>query len=272
MSSNKKSSKLKKGGAFEYAKMFQSSLSPCDKKEMVKHNSQNGGNSCAPNDDSYNTNYSTYYQNNPDTSIRLYNDYSQDWHYPNTLKQHIPYAINSSAGINEYQFGRTTPNNKFIVATGLVKNNVGIEMTGGKKKKKSKTKTTKKVDKSTSVKKNNKKCRIVKGNKETCCINPDKGYWCWSKDTSSKLVKSMKKKCCEKIKNPTLKSSVKKIIKKVKSSTTKKSKPSSSKKVVKKSKSSKPKSTTKKTKSIVNKTKNALKSVGKKVSSLFSKK
>ena len=37
MSSNKKSLKLKKGGAFEYAKMFQSSLSPCDKKEML-HN------------------------------------------------------------------------------------------------------------------------------------------------------------------------------------------------------------------------------------------
>lgn len=257
MSSNKKSSK--KGGAFEYAKMFQSSLSPCDKKEMLKNNSQNGG-------------------NNPDTSIRLYDDYSKDWHYPGTPESQIPYAIDSSAGINEYQFGRTTPDNKFIVATGLVKNNVGIEMTGGKKKKKSKTKTTKKVDKSTSVKKNNKKCRIVKGNKETCCINPDKGYWCWRKGTSSKLVKSIKKKCCEKIKNPTLKSSVKKIIKKVKSSTTKKSKPSSSKKVVKKVKSSttkKPKSSKKsksKSKSILNKTKNSIKSVGKKVSSLFSKK
>ena len=259
MSSNKKSLKLKKGGAFEYAKMFQSSLSPCDKKEMVKNNSQNGGSSCAAaNDDSYNSNYSTYYKYNPDTSIRLYNDYSQDWHYPNTPLENISLAIDSSAGYNEYQFARTTPDNKFIVATGLVKTNVGIEMTGGKKKKKSKSKTTKskttkKVVKSTSVKNDNKKCRIVKGNKETCCINPDKGYWCWGKGTSSKLVKSMKKKCCEKTKNPTVKSS-------------------SSKKVVKKSKSSKPKSTTKKTKSIVNKTKNALKSVGKKVSNLFSKK
>jgi len=216
MSSNKKSSskkslKLKKGGAFKYADMFQTSLSPCDKKEMVKNNSQNGGSSCAANDDSYNTNYSTYYQNNPDTSIRLYNDYSKDWHYPNTLQQNIPYAIDSSAGINEYQFGRTTPDNNFIVASSLVKTNVGIEMTGGTKKKtkpksKSKSKTTKKVVKSTSVKNNSKKCRIVKGNKETCCINPNKGYWCWSKGTPSKMVKSMKKKCCSKTKNTSVKS------------------------------------------------------------------
>ena len=153
MSSNKKS--LKKGGAFEYAKMFQSSLSPCDKKEMLKNNSQNGGGSC-------NKNNNEYYQNNPDTSIRLYDDYSKDWHYPGTPESQIPYAIDSSAGINEYQFGRTTPDNKFIVATGLVKNNVGIEMTGGKKKKKSKTKTTKKVDKSTSVKKLGQKSLITK--------------------------------------------------------------------------------------------------------------
>ena len=144
MSSNKtkKSIKSKKGGAFEYAKMFQSSLSPCDKKQMVKNNSQNGGN------------------NNQDTSIRLYDDYSKDWHYPGTPESQIPYAIDSSAGINEYQFGRPTPDNNFIVATGLVKNNVGIEMTGGKKKRKPKSKSssTKKSKPSTTKK-------VVKTNK-----------------------------------------------------------------------------------------------------------
>jgi len=207
MSSNKKSStkkslKLKKGGAFEYAKMFQSSLSPCDKKNMaVENNSQNGGSNT-----------------NPDTSIRLYDDYSKDWHYPGTPEQNIPYAIDSSAGINEYQFGRTTPDNHFIVATGLVKNNVGIEMTGGKKTK-SKPSTTKKVVKKV-------------------------------KSTVKNVVKSVE-------------SVVKKVVKKVKSSTSKKSKPS--KKVVKKPKSLK-------SKSMLNKTKNAIKSVGKKVSSLFTKK
>ena len=224
MSSNKKSLKLKKGGAFEYAKMFQSSLSPCDKKEMIKNNSQNGGSSCNKNKNN------EYYSNNPDTSIRLYDDYSKDWHYPGTPESQIPYAIDSSAGINEYQFGRTTPDNKFIVATGLVKNNVGIEMTGGKKKKpksKSKPSTTKKVLKKV-------------------------------KSSVKKVVKSVG-------------SSVKKIVKKVKKSTTsKKSKSNSNPKSVKKSKS-KPKSTTK-SKSMLNKTKNALKSVGKKVSSIFSKK
>ena len=96
MSSNKKSSKLKKGGAFEYSKMFQSSLSPCDKKNMeIANKLQSGGGSCAANDN-------TYYQNNPDTSIRLYDDYSKDWYYPGTPESQIPYAIDSSAGINEY--------------------------------------------------------------------------------------------------------------------------------------------------------------------------
>jgi hypothetical protein len=189
MSSNKKSLKLKKGGAFEYANMFKSSLSPCNKKNMaLATKSQNGGDS----------------NNNPDTSIRLYDDYSKDWYYPGTPESQIPYAIDSSAGINEYQFGRTTPDNKFIVASGLVKNNVGIEMTGGKKKKPK------------------------------------------SKSSSAKKSKP---------------STTKKVIKKVKKSTTSKKSTKKTKPV----KKSKPKS-------MVNKTKNALKSVGKKVSSLFSKK
>ena len=193
MSSNKKSSK--KGGAFEYAKMFQSSLSPCDKKEMVKNNSQNGGSSCNKNKNN------EYYSNNPDTSIRLYDDYSKDWHYPGTPESQIPYAIDSSAGINEYQFGRTTPDNKFIVSTGLVKNNVGIEMTGGKKKKKSSIGTMfKKV-----------------------------------KSSSKKLVKKVKPYAEKAVKK--VKSSSKKLVKKVKSSTTKKPK-SKSKSILNKTKNS----------------------------------
>jgi hypothetical protein len=188
MSSNKKSSKLKKGGAFEYAKMFQSSLSPCDKKEMIKNNSQNGGSSCNKNKNN------EYYSNNPDTSIRLYDDYSKDWHYPGTPESQIPYAIDSSAGINEYQFGRTTPDNKFIVSTGLVKTNVGIEMTGGKKKKKSTIGSMFKTVKS----------------------------------SSKKLVKKVKPYAEKAVK--TVKSSSKKLVKKVKSSTTKKPKSKSSKK------------------------------------------
>lgn len=42
------------------------------------------------------------------------------------------------------------------------------------------------------------KCRLVKGKNETCCINPKKGHWCWSKSASRKMVKTMKKQCCKK--------------------------------------------------------------------------
>ena len=211
MSSNKKSLKLKKGGAFEYAKMFQESLSPCANK-------QKGG----------------------DQPINTYVDYSQDWHYQN--QKNISHAVDSSVGINEYQFARTTPDNKFIVATGLVKNKTGIEMTGGRKTKKSVVKKSKKSTKKVSKK---------------------------SKPSSSKkVVKKVKKVVKKAVKK--VESSVKKAVKKVKksvSSKKSKSKTSTSKKV-KKSKSTK----TPKSKSMLNKTKNALKSVGKKVSSLFSKK
>ena len=42
-----------------------------------------------------------------------------------------------------------------------------------------------------------KNCRLVKGKKETCCINPSRGYWCWSKGKKSKKIRSMKRKCCK---------------------------------------------------------------------------
>jgi len=261
MSSNKKSStkknlKLKKGGAFEYAKMFKSSLSPCDKKNMTDDNkSQNGGSACQ------NKYYNMYYRSNPDTSIRLYNDYSQDWHYPNTPQKKIPYAIDSSAGINEYQFGRTTPNNKFIVATGLVKNKIGIEMTGGAKSKKRKPKSSvmkvaKKVG--SSIKKFGKKLgsSIMEASEKAKPVIKKVG----------KKIKSTAKKVGKKVK-PTMN----KVVKKVKSTVKKIGKKTKPKTSTKKSKS-KSKPSTKKSKTLLNKTKNTLKSVGKKVSSFFSKK
>jgi len=52
------------------------------------------------------------------------------------------------------------------------------------------------------TRKNNQKsdnnCRLVRGKKETCCINPKRGYWCWSKNTSGKKSRKMKKQCCSK--------------------------------------------------------------------------
>ena len=41
------------------------------------------------------------------------------------------------------------------------------------------------------------KCRIVKGKNETCCINPLKGHWCWSKYIKKNISKKMKLECCK---------------------------------------------------------------------------
>uniref|UniRef100_A0A6C0BBA8 Uncharacterized protein n=1 Tax=viral metagenome TaxID=1070528 RepID=A0A6C0BBA8_9ZZZZ len=40
-------------------------------------------------------------------------------------------------------------------------------------------------------------CRLVKGKKETCCINPRRGFWCWSKRTKRRISKCMKRECCK---------------------------------------------------------------------------
>jgi len=68
--------------------------------------------------------------------IPLYTQTSYDWH---CKKDQInkPYAVDLNVGTNEYIFGRTTPNNKFIVSTGLINDPrpYGIQMVGGKKKK-----------------------------------------------------------------------------------------------------------------------------------------
>ena len=44
-------------------------------------------------------------------------------------------------------------------------------------------------------------CRLVKGKKETCCINPKRGFWCWSKRTKKNISKCMQKECCKKTKH-----------------------------------------------------------------------
>ena len=70
-------------------------------------------------------------------TIPTYSLTSPDWHTAN--QNPIPLATSASAGYNEYIFGRTTPDNKFIVATGLVPGPYGLEMVGGSKAKKMKT-------------------------------------------------------------------------------------------------------------------------------------
>jgi uncharacterized Rmd1/YagE family protein len=60
------------------------------------------------------------------------------------------YAVDLNVGVNEYIFGRTTPNNKFVVSTGLVNKPFGVEMTGaGKTKQKKDSKTKQKKDSKT---------------------------------------------------------------------------------------------------------------------------
>ena len=64
--------------------------------------------------------------------INIYTQTSGDWNSTNNYKS---YAVDLDVGINEYIFGRTTPTNQFIVSTGLVNDNQGIRMVGGKKDK-----------------------------------------------------------------------------------------------------------------------------------------
>jgi hypothetical protein len=81
-------------------------------------------------------------QRGGDQYIPTYTLTTQDWHLSDQVP---PYAVDLNAGINSYVFGRTTPNNDFVVATGLVNNCNGVEMVGGKKKKVKGKKTKKPV-------------------------------------------------------------------------------------------------------------------------------
>ena len=96
--------------------------------------------------------------------MELYSDTSKDWHNKGSVPN---LAVNLDVGINEYMFGRTTPNNNFIVATGLVKKPYGVEMIGGSMKKPIGEKKPKK--KPVDEKKPKKK--IIKDEKSESIIN-----------------------------------------------------------------------------------------------------
>ena len=74
------------------------------------------------------------------SKIPLYTQTSHDWHC-NKNQPNKPYAVDLNVGTNEYIFGRVTPNNQFIVSTGLINDPkpYGIQMVGGKKKSKPKS-------------------------------------------------------------------------------------------------------------------------------------
>lgn len=71
------------------------------------------------------------------SKIPLYTQTTYDWHC-HKKQMPKPYAVDLNVGTNEYVFGRVTPDNKFIVTTGLVKDAKphGIKMVGGKRKSK----------------------------------------------------------------------------------------------------------------------------------------
>jgi len=91
--------------------------------------------------------------------IPLYSQTSNGW---KNVGENNNYAVNLDVGINEYTFSRPTPNNDFIVSTGLVNDKLGVKMVGGKgkntKSKNTKSKNTKKnYEKSKEKKTSNKK-------------------------------------------------------------------------------------------------------------------
>jgi hypothetical protein len=64
--------------------------------------------------------------------IPTYTETSPGWH---NAYSHSPYAVDLNVGVNEYTFSRPTPDNKFVVSTGLINTQSGVEMIGGKKSK-----------------------------------------------------------------------------------------------------------------------------------------
>ena len=168
-------------------------------------------------------------------SIPLYTTTSPDWHEP---KQHAPLAVDLDVGINEYTFGRTTPDNRFVVSTGLVNNPLGVEMVGGKKDKVKKSSEQSIINKVVSGSKNlyEKTKKAIMGNTSTKekKVKTEKKV---KKDVKTKSffnkISSGTKNIYEKVKK-TIIGNEKKIVKKNKIS--KKTKPTKS---VKKEKSGK---------------------------------
>jgi hypothetical protein len=67
-----------------------------------------------------------------DNQIPLYTTTSKDWYLSGEKPN---YAVDLNVGVNEYIFGRTTPDNNFVVSSGLVADSKnGIKMIGGYKK------------------------------------------------------------------------------------------------------------------------------------------
>ncbi len=96
---------------------------------------------------------------------------SPDWVNKGQPQGPPPYAADLSVGVNEYQFGRTTPSGQFVVATGLVPKGPGaIEMIGAGKKKRKSSSSSKSKTKSKSKSKSKKSTAGVVFNKTKSVI------------------------------------------------------------------------------------------------------
>ena len=111
--------------------------------------------------------------------IPTYTETSPGWH---NAYSHSPYAVDLNVGVNEYTFSRPTPDNKFVVSTGLINTQSGVEMIGGKKSKP-------KMKKDSLIKKTTTKSTAKETSKETS-KDTSKNT---SKDTSKEKSKSIPK-------------------------------------------------------------------------------
>jgi len=88
-----------------------------------------------------------------DEYIKTMVDATPGWYEPGTPDNKKPITVDLNALINDHQFGRTTPDNKFVVASDIIKTPSGVQMIGGAKPKKSTKpkKTTTKPKKTTTM-------------------------------------------------------------------------------------------------------------------------
>ena len=121
-------------------------------------------------------------------NIPLYTESSPDW--TKTGNAPPPYAVGIEVGMNEYTFGRTTPDNKFVVASGLERNPHGIEMIGGKKSKSKSKKlsSVKKLVSSKSKKSSDKKSVVSKSKSKTMKTTDKKSLVSKSKPKTKKTT------------------------------------------------------------------------------------
>jgi hypothetical protein len=127
---------------------------------------------------------SSYSSINKNQNIPLYSLTSNDWANPGAEPS---YAVNLDVGINEYTFSRTTPNNDFIVSTGLVNTPTGIEMVGSGKSKK--IKPIKKKETKPKLVKKETKPKLVKKETKPKLVKKETKPKLVKKETKPKLVK-----------------------------------------------------------------------------------